>query len=283
VRKLVFDERKSVVEAATELGVSCEVVNKLYDQLVAESAARIKERDNLIESFAYNPEKWAEILDKKFTAGKFGLTVPQLEEMISDKRDAINPKVVEADDPKVLDMPESVIPDSKLGRWCREYMLGRGRFCIAYAWPPMLTAASLFVQPGKKSINLFVALVGEPNSGKTQGQERANYLLGLDARGWAEARSFGSAAGMLEAIGDKGGKPFLWCPGEIGHLMIKAGIKGSSCFTIVNILVYKTTYRATVGGRKQVSFNAQLTISGGLVTGKFSECFSEETEAGRAN
>lgn len=281
VKRIVIEERKSIVEAATALGITAEQVNQLYDQLAAESSANIKKRNDMVEHFAYNGDKWDALPDKKYLADQFGLTVPQMEAMISAKRDEVAPKVVDASDLAIDDMPLAVLPDSRLGKWCKERMIDQGRFCVTYAWLAMLASASTFIMPnGESPTNLFNALVGTPNSGKTQAQLKSNYLLGLDTRGLANIQSFGSAEGMLAEISDKNGQPFLWCPDEMGHLMVKAGIQGSSFFTILNILFYASRYNTTVGGRKPVKFNARLTISSGLVTSRFEECFNAETEAG---
>ncbi len=234
-----------------------------------------------IKHFAQYPERWTALKDKEYTARiNGGYTVDQFEAEIA-KAKADTPKLSKGSSVEKTDMPLSVL-SGKLGEICRERMLtingGKG-FCVAYAWLPLVAAAGMHVIPGSKPSSLFVTVVGEPKTGKTSAQDFANYLMGLD-EGIVTTKSFGSAEGLLEKIGNQEGNPYLWCCDEMAHPMSKANIKGASFYHVLNSIFYKSVYETTVSGRKPIRFNAWLSIVGGTVESKFGEVFTAESQAG---
>jgi hypothetical protein len=175
------------------------------------------------------------------------------------------------------DMPDTVL-DGQLGKWCCERL---PEFPIAYSWPAILGAASVLVKPhAKNRCNLFVCLVGPIHSSKSQAQERANYLFNLKELGLLEDLKSGSAEGLLEKIGDRQGAPLLWCPDELSHLLEKSQIQGASFPFILNSLFYCDSNKLTVAKRKQINFDARMTLTGGLVEETFGDSFGSATTAG---
>jgi hypothetical protein len=175
------------------------------------------------------------------------------------------------------DMPEAVL-DGQLGQWCRTRLHD---FPIALAWPAILAAASVLVEQGDGArCNLNVCLVADPHHGKTQAQERANFLFRLNDLGRLDENKYGSAEGLLEQVGDRNGNPLLWFPDELSHLLEKAQIQGASFPYILNTLFYKDHNDLTVQHRKKVRFNARLSIAGGVVEQNFGDSFGAATTAG---
>jgi hypothetical protein len=175
------------------------------------------------------------------------------------------------------DMPESVLC-GYLGELCRTRLAD---FPIAYSWPSILAAASVLVKPHPEvRCNLYVALVGEVESGKSQAQERAHYYFGLSEQGLLLVDKFGSGEGLLETIGDHKGAPVYWYPDELSHVMTKAQIQGASLPYILNTMFYKDVNNATVSKRKPIAFNARVTLAGGIVEKNFGDSFGSATTAG---
>jgi hypothetical protein len=241
--------------------------------------------NTLFQDFAKHPEKWASLPltsvssepSKTFVARNLSLTVEEMEARIT-KAIAELPRIVSIGRVKVDDMPENIL-HGRLGDWVRSRMSDLPR---AYAWPAILAAAScrLAPMPGNKSrTNLYVALVGPTYSGKTEAQKRASYLVGLPDD-IVTLEGFGSAEGMLEKIGERGGSPYLWMVDELSHVMGKANIRGASFYKVLNIIFSHSKYNITVEKRKAISFNARLTLAGGIVEDKFGDCFTAESEAG---
>jgi hypothetical protein len=168
------------------------------------------------------------------------------------------------------DMPENCL-DGVLGRVCRGRL---SEFPLAYSWPSVLCSAGVLVKPHPKiRVNLYECLVGPIHSGKSQAQSRAHYLFNLKELGlWEELKS-GSAEGLLQEVGDRQGKPFLWFPDELSHTMEKAQIEHSAFPFVLNSLFYNDTQVLTVAQRKKIVFNARMSIEGGVVEEKFSDSF----------
>ena len=102
------------------------------------------------------------------------------------------------------DMSRSVL-SGRLGEICEKNMLGD--FPVAYAWPSLVTAASVLVPEranyagGDNLHNLYTALVGPVNFGKSQAIEWAMKLLRVqdDPRQYSEVKA-GSAERLLIPI-----------------------------------------------------------------------------------
>src|SRR5260370_14956774 len=181
-------------------------------------------------------------------------------------------EIVKAEELQGPDMPASVLC-GKLGEICRTRLAD---FPIAYSWLSMLAAASVLVKPTTANrCNLYVATVGQPDSGKSESQRRANYLFALNKQdGLVIDDKFGSAEGMMERIGDRKGDTVIWSPDELSHLLEKAQIQGASFPFILNTLFYNDRNNLTVQHRKQIPFNARVTIAGGVVDENFGNSFA---------
>lgn len=174
------------------------------------------------------------------------------------------------------DMPASVLC-GRLGEICRTRLAD---FPIAYSWPAVLGAASVLVKSQQSRCNIFVAPVGDVHTGKSQVIERVTYLFRLKEQGLLLEGKYGSAEGLLEQVGDRQGAPVLWAPDELSHVLEKAQIQGASFPFILNTVFYKDENVLTVMHRKKISFNARLSILGGVVEKNFGDSFGAATTAG---
>jgi hypothetical protein len=185
--------------------------------------------------------------------------------------------VVTVEQLKRPDMPASVLC-GKLGEICRTRM---GDFPIAFSWLAVLSAASVMVKPHEKlRCNINTCLVGDVNFGKSQAQDRANFLFRLHEQGLLDKGKYGSAEGLLDQIGDRKGQPLLWWPDELSHVLEKAQIQGASFPFILNTLFYEDGNKITVQHRKKVEANVRLSITGGIVEKNFEDSFGVATTAG---
>jgi hypothetical protein len=230
--------------------------------------------DNLIQDFALHPDKWA-AANKQHVANSFSTTVAELEARIA-KYVAALPVFSTVTDMKQKDMPSEVLT-GKLGAWCTKHL---GDFPRALSWPAILTIGGLFVEPGALPSNLYTALVSKPEAGKSEVDSRARRIFGMVGDldpAMATDTIFGSSEGMVDIIGDKGGRPYLWCPDELSGVMMKAQIQGSNFPSDLCTLWYRRKFGKTVKNRKAVNFHAWLSILAGITERRFSDCFGAET------
>jgi len=200
-------------------------------------------------------------------------TPEEMEKILAD----YTPQVVSPSQLARPDMPETVL-DGILGQWCKGRL---GDFPIAFSWPSVLASASAHVKHHEKiRCNINVCLVGKPHHGKSQAQERANDLFQLKQTGRLDENKYGSAEGLLEVIGSREGKPLLWFPDELSHLLAKSQIEGASFPFILNSMFYKDTNMITAKGRKKIEFNARVSITGGVVEENFGDSFGAASTAG---
>lgn len=172
------------------------------------------------------------------------------------------------------DMPEEVL-DGWLGEICRTRMVA---FPRAYAWPALVTCAGALVK-SKSRTNLFLALVGPSGSGKTQAIEWAYKLLGITDPILLRLKS-GSAEGLSNRIGNVAGAHRLFFPDELLHTMEKAQIEGASFASFLNSAYDQDSEPLTIAKGKEIDFNCQLSLMGGLVDGKFGAAFGNKTTGG---
>jgi hypothetical protein len=174
------------------------------------------------------------------------------------------------------DMPADVL-DGWLGDAYREHMTG---LPIAYAWPALLTAASVLLpKMGKIRGNLFTGLIGPVGSGKTSAFELAFWLLNVNSPTLMKLKA-GSSEGMSELIGDVGGVPRLVFVNELAHMLAKVNYEGSTFEQFLNDAYYEDYQELTVARRKHIVFNARLTLAGGLPENKFEDLFGVGTAGG---
>lgn len=179
------------------------------------------------------------------------------------------------------DMPAEVL-DGWLGEIVRDHMAD---FPIAYAWPAVLTIASALLPQFDERSNLYTALVGPVGNGKSQSIERACQLFGLGEQDKLPRLDMmsGSAEGLIKRIGDldmQPGSPLLMNVDELGHLMEKAQLEGSSFPYILDRAFYYTKFQATLARAREVTFNCRLSLIGGIVDEDFSNLFGSKTKGG---
>jgi hypothetical protein len=135
------------------------------------------------------------------------------------------------EDLQIADMPTSVL-DGFLGKLCRERM--PKDLPIAYAWPSIVAAASLLV-PNMHGVrtNLYVALVGNQGTGKTESRKHAFGILGIKPALTIDAM-VGSAEGLFKEGVDVGGAPKMFTPDELSHTLAKSAIDRASFPYVLN-------------------------------------------------
>lgn len=176
------------------------------------------------------------------------------------------------------DMPEGVL-DGRLGEICKTHMLSR--FPVAYAWPALVTVASALVprRGENQRLNLYTALSGPVGSGKTQAINAAKQLLGIDEPILMSVMA-GSAEGLMSYMDDANGASRLLSPDELSHMLEKAAIQNASFASVISRAWSEMKFVLIMAGRKKATFNASLSILGGLVDDRFEELFSRATTAG---
>jgi len=178
----------------------------------------------------------------------------------------------------LADMPETVL-DGRLGDLCREKMLDR--FPVAYAWPALVTVASVFVlrYNEKQRLNLYTALAGPVGSGKTQAIDAAQQLLGVEPPVLMSVMA-GSAEHLMRYMDKSNGDTRLFSPDELGHMLEKAGIQNASFASVLSRAFYHTQFTILMKGKARAEFNASLSILGGIVDDRFEDLFSRATTGG---
>jgi DnaB-like helicase N terminal domain len=183
----------------------------------------------------------------------------------------------ESTEPDIADMPEACL-DGRLGEIYQKYL---SDFPIAYAYLALVTAGGVRVTPNPTTslrTNLFTALVGPIHSGKTAAIQASLRGLGIP-NSQIETSLAGSAEGLLEKIGIRIDS-VLYSPDELSHLLTKSQIQNASLPYVLPRLFYFDDVPSIVGGRKQISFSARLSILGGLVDDNFSDHFGAASMSG---
>ena len=185
-------------------------------------------------------------------------------------------------DAGIKDMPESVL-DGWLGDVCKKRMLEH--FPVAYAWTALVTVASAMVpvDVAKNGMrcNLFGCPVGPIHSGKSEAIKHAKLLLGIQSPPLLDLMA-GSAEMLTSAVEDAGRRPRLYSTDELGHLLEKAQIQNSSFVYLLNRAFYETGFkvRSMEKKKKEVVFNATLSVIGGVVEERFGDLFTSKTTGG---
>jgi hypothetical protein len=177
------------------------------------------------------------------------------------------------------DMPEAVL-DGRLGELCNTRMLPLAP--LAYAWPALTACAAIkMLRSGDMRANLYTALVGPVHSSKSRTGDHAAWLLGLDKPQLVKLMA-GSAEGMLKELDREppNGDDRLIAIDELGHLLEKSRIEGSSFPYILNRAYYDDRFIVAMARGKSVEFACRLSILGGIVDEKFEDCFASNTTGG---
>lgn len=176
----------------------------------------------------------------------------------------------------VRDMPTTVL-DGRLGEICQRRM---PMFPLAYSWPSLLTVASaLAPRLTQTKFNLYTALVGPVQSGKTQAIEWAQNLLGISEPELLTTMA-GSAEGLIKNRLNCLGSPRLLSPDELAHMFAKAQILNASFFTLLCRAFYHDKFELVLGKGAVASFHASLSILGGIVDLKYEDLFASASTAG---
>jgi hypothetical protein len=180
-----------------------------------------------------------------------------------------------------FEMPETVLC-GRLGELVTKNLTKLPR---AYAWLSLVAVAGILVPPGDESTSLFVANVGPSGSGKGVSIEHSLKLLGLQI-GEPKERPlvFTDQAGSFEglarhSIGDRNGEQCLWYQSELAITLGKSRIEGAT-FSPALCDLYDHHSCALVIKKERVSFDARLTIAGGLVDSNFADVFTGITSFG---
>lgn len=176
----------------------------------------------------------------------------------------------------IADMWDSVL-DGRLGEICQRRLKA---FPLAYAWPALVTAASVKV-PDMHSVrsNLYTSLVGPPGSGKSCVIEHSCKLLSVDDPVLLTMMA-GSAEGLFKSIEVADGDARLLNPDELSHLLEKASIDRATFPYVLNTAFYKTNVHLVIGKQKDVFFNCRLSLIGGIVEQNFEHSFGHSTTGG---
>lgn len=203
-------------------------------------------------------------------------------------------KLAKIEDLEVLGMPDSIVPDCKLG----EIFYNRlgSDFPIDYGWIALVHAAGVLVPPSPRSpltisdgedlTSFYTALIGPVNSGKTQAANWARFVLGItDGKPNYFLVKSGSAEGLFPALekrqrgGTLGDRVYVDVE-ELSYLFSKIAIEGSSYAPVLTSGFNKKEQTLIIKGGKEINLNCALSWMGGIVTDQFESCFGSATTGG---
>ncbi len=187
------------------------------------------------------------------------------------------------------DIPRAVL-SGRLGEMCEREMLDD--FPVSYAWLALVTAASVLVPErpstgnGDNLHNLYTALVGPVNFGKSQAIEWAVLMLRLkdDLKRYDEVKA-GSAERLLRymnqrvAKGDLGPR-VLMSLDEWKFFFDKAGIENSTFPTLLTTGFYKRNVTILDNFGRPMTVPTAFSWIGGIVTDSYDDCLSSVTSLG---
>jgi hypothetical protein len=242
----------------------------------------------------YEPKK----IEDFFSASKLGQREKWTER--ADYRERTIAKAIKGKEPKNVtvssneievrvvtneqpDMPRSILT-GRLGEICEQNLLTD--FPVAYAWPALVTAASVLVPVGEVMHNLYTALIGPVNDGKSQCIEWAVKSLRVsdDPARYSEVKA-GSAERLLRYMNRlrDAGKlaPYvLMALDEWKFFFDKAGIENSVFPTLLTTGFYKQNTSILDSHGHPIDVPAVFSWLGGVVTEVYDECFSRVTALG---
>jgi hypothetical protein len=229
-----------------------------------------------VRNWAEHPELYAALPDKEYVARGQSLTVEQLDALVLKDRAAL-PKAIKFSDIALDDMPESVL-QGRLGDICRTKMAD---FPRAYAWLPILSAASVHIEPDSQyRANINVCIIGPSQTGKSGGGDRATKIFSTSEYGLSQFSKHGSAEGLFKLLDKKTGQPLLWNVGELSHMLEKANIQGASFLYHLNDLFFEDSFDVTVAKGQRHTGRVRLSILGGVVDTNFDKVFGSGSVGG---
>jgi hypothetical protein len=192
---------------------------------------------------------------------------------------------------EVVTMGEDVL-EGRLGEICvgleKRYGLPRD-----LVWPSLLTGASIISMAQGTRRNLYTFLHAASRRGKGVSALYSLATLGIIQPSALDDGSFdfgerchdggnGSFEGFGKQIGDRQGAPLLWYLDELKLLLKKAAILNASFYPALEKLWSQSRYGMTIKDQEPISFNASLSILGGIQPKAYSELFGPEAEGGTA-
>lgn len=201
-------------------------------------------------------------------------------------------KEQEAPTQKIEERPDisRVVLSGRLGEICEREMLDD--FPVSYAWLALLTAASVLVPErpttggGDNLHNLYTALVGPVNCGKSQAIEWATQILRIqdDSKRYSEVKP-GSAERLLKHMNHRAanndlGPRVLMSLDEWKFFFDKAAIEGSVFPTLLTTGFYKRNTTILDSFGRPLMVPASFSWIGGIVTDSYDDCLSHVTSLG---
>ncbi len=202
--------------------------------------------------------------------------------------------------PNSLDyLPSTVLASSRLSDIYLEYFEPHD-WPLALALPALVTAASVVVPELPRNnfvlraddtmTNLYTALIGDINVGKTKVIEWAASAIGIyeapSGSHYIEGK-WGSGEQLLKSLWKKQttftNKSVLITPDEWAHLFAKANIPDASFPTLLNTAFYKRNHFFTLGGQgggREFMLNLAMSFIGGIVEDEFDMVFGASSLGG---
>ncbi len=191
--------------------------------------------------------------------------------------------------PAAGQMPE--IPEAAVYGWLGDKARESG-MPLGYIYPALLgTYAGNRIKAGKVHPGLYIALLGDVETGKSQAIERAQTILDMGEPAVVR-RSASSDRGLFRLFGDdpkakdaprKGGGTFVMCLTELRHMLSKMSMENNSLTAALCALWDNGKDFGTADKFANVGCNVTLSIVGGLKCNgpdEFSNVFGHDTMHG---
>jgi len=209
----------------------------------------------------------------------------------------VTSRVVKLNAGAIPDMPEMVL-DGRLGELAEAMVHGEPAYPRSYAYPSLLTVGSAIYPAGmaelsqgnhiyasgpRQQTNLYTALIGAIHSGKSQAITAALQMLGVPANKYSEVKS-GSPEALTTHLSKQSlGSKILIDLDEWEHLLRKAGIEGSTFYTLLNSGFYKNSIDLVVAKGKHRQINCEISFIGGIVEDMYGELLGANANGGFAD
>jgi hypothetical protein len=209
----------------------------------------------------------------------------------------VTSRVVKLDAAAIPDIPETVL-DGRLGELAEKMVHGEPAYPRSYAYPSLLTVASamypagmaelsqgnhLYTSGPRQQTNLYTALIGAIHSGKSQAIATALQMLGIPTNKYSEVKS-GSPEALTTHLSKQAlGSKILIDLDEWEHLLRKAGIEGSTFYTLLNSGFYKNSIDLVVAKGKHRQINCEISFIGGIVEDMYGELLGANANGGFAD
>lgn len=215
----------------------------------------------------------------------------------AEPRVEVTSRVIKLEAGAIPDMPETVL-DGRLGELAEKLVHGEPAYPRAYAYPSLLTVGSAMYPAGiaelpqgnhiyasgpRQQTNLYTALIGAIHSGKSQAITAALQMLGIPANKYSEVKSGSPEALTTHLSKQTLGSKILIDLDEWEHLLRKAGIEGSTFYTLLNSGFYKNSIDLVVAKGKHRQINCEISFIGGIVEDMYGELLGANANGGFAD